>query len=254
MQITMDKKIFQEAFNAVELKGKWFTTTGLKSETLGSLVKIIAKPNEPKRGYHFINANNQTFVDYWIPAEVENESWAVVDIIKAKNYLKNMNDGLITLHLGDGAMFSCDSKTAQFPTFHSHSNDGACDSFFRASVNVSPANEIEWGEFPITSGFIIPAEVLTSIIKSCETVGHGVYKLCVMNNSVTISSSNTQRDKYVENFEPIAVWGQDATVEYSGPIHIAFKSGLVNCHFNDDSLIVIQNNNLLVARAPYVVV
>ena len=59
---------------------------------LSKLFKIIAKPDSPKRGYHFINANNQTFVDYWVPFEVENESWAVVDIVKAKNYLKSMND------------------------------------------------------------------------------------------------------------------------------------------------------------------
>jgi hypothetical protein len=254
MQITMDKKIFQEAFNAAEMKGKWFTTTGLKSDILGTLVKIVAKPDEPKRGYHFINANNQTFVDYWVPFEVENESWAVVDITKAKNYLKSMNDGEITLHLGNGAMFTSDMKTAEFPTFHAHSNDGACDSFFRASVNVTPENQIEWGEFPITSGFIVPAEALNSIMKSCESVGHGVYKLCIVNNGVVISSSNTQRDKYTESIHPMAIWGEDATVEYSGPIHAAFKSGLVNCHFNDDSLIVMQNENLLVARAPYVVV
>ena len=253
MEITLDKRIFQEALNAVELKGKWFTATGLKNETLGVLVKIIAKPDEPKRGYHFINANNQTFVDYWIPAEVENESWAVIDIVKAKNYLKNM-DGLVTLHLGNGAMLTSGMKSAEFPTFHLHSSDGACDSFFRASMNVTPENEIEWGNFPITSGFIIPAESLNSIMKSCESVGNGVYKLCTVNNGVVISSSNTQQDRYTESIHPMAVWGQDATVEYSGPIHTAFKSGLVNVHFNDDSLLVMQNENLLVARAPYVVV
>ena len=100
----------------------------------------------------------------------------------------------------------------------------------------------------------VPAEVLNSIMKSCESVGHGVYKLCIVNNGVVISSSNTQRDKYTESIHPMAIWGEDATVEYSGPIHTAFKNGLVNCHFNDDSLIVMQNENLLVARAPYVVV
>ena len=254
MQITLDKATFQDAFNAVELKGKWFTSTGLKSDKLGTLVKIIAKPDSPKRGYHFINANNQTFVDYWVPFEVENESWAVVDISKAQNYLKSFDDGNITLHLGNGAMFTSEMKTAEFATFHSHSNDGACDSFFRASVNVTPVNEIKWGEFPITSGFIIPANTLQAIIKSCESVGHGVYKLCIVNNGVVISSSIGQRDKYTESVHPMAIWGNDATVEYSGPIHVAFKGGLVNCLFNDDSLLVMQNENLLVARAPYVVV
>tara|TARA_R110002020_G_scaffold231801_7_gene442993 strand:- start:21 stop:785 length:765 start_codon:yes stop_codon:yes gene_type:complete len=254
MQMVLDKKIFQEAFNAVELKGKWFTATGLKSDILGSIVKIMAKSDEPKRGYHFINANNQTFVDYWIPAEIENDSWAVIDIVKAKNYLKNMNDGLITLQLSNGATFFGENRIAEFPTYHLHSNEGACDSFFRASIKVTPEDEIEWGEFPIKSGFIIPAEVLKQSLKSCENVGHGVYKLMLDGGHVEISSSNGPSERYAENFEPIACWGESATVEYTGPIHTAFKGGLVNCHFNDDSLLVMQNSNLLIARAPYVVV
>ena len=253
MEITVEKSIFQEALDAVRLKGKWFTTSGLKSENLGSLVKIVAKADEPKRGYHFINANNQTFVDYWIPAEVENNSWTVIDIAKAQNYLKNMGD-LVTLHIHHNATFTSDTKQAQFPTYHAHSNEGACDSFFRASMNVTPANEIEWGQFPISSGFIIPSDLLSRIMKSCESVGHGVYKLDLNDGVVDISSSSGTNEKYSETFEPVATWGNSATVEYKGPIHIAFKNGLVNCHFNDDSLLVMQNNNLLVARAPYVVV
>lgn len=255
MQIQLDKQIFQDAFNAVELKGKWFTATGLKNETLGTLVKIIAKPDEPKRGYHFINANNQTFVDYWIPAEVENESWTVIDIIKAQRYLKTMNDGLVTLHLGHGAMFSSDRKNAKFSTFHIHSSEGACDSFFRASINVNiDGGEITWGEFPIKSGFILPAETLTKIMKSCETVGYGVYKLSITDGQFIVSSTNGNNEEYMESIDPSAFWGEDATVEYTGPIHKAFKGGAVSCHFNDDSLIVMQNFNLVVARAPYVVV
>ena len=76
----------------------------------------------------------------------------------------------------------------------------------------------------------------------------------ISDGSIEISSSSGASEKYSETFEPIALWGESATVEYTGPIHTAFKSGLVNCHFNDDSLLVMQNNNLLIARAPYVVV
>ena len=81
-----------------------------------------------------------------------------------------------------------------------------------------------------------------------------VYKLDLNDGVVDISSNSGANEKYSETFEPVATWGNSATVEYTGPIHTAFKSGLVNCHFNDDSLLVMQNNNLLVARAPYVVV
>ena len=254
MRITLDKTVFQEAFNAVRLKGKWFTATGLKSESLGNLVKIVAKPDEPKRGYHFINANNQTFVDYWIPFEVENESWAVIDITKAEKYLKNMGDE-VTLILGNGAMFTGDRKCAEFPTFHLHSSDNACDSFFRASAKVvAELNEIVWGEFPIKSGFIIPTEVFSQTMKSCETVGHGIYKLELIGGNLIITADSGTSEKYTETIEPMASWGEDATVEYTGPMHSAFKKGLVQCHFNDDSLIVMQNENILVARAPYVVV
>jgi hypothetical protein len=254
MQITLEKSVFEEALNAVQLKGKWFSTSGMSNDTLGNLVKIVAKSDGSKKGYHFINANNQTFVDYWIPAEVENKSWAVIDILKAQKYLKTMPNEEVTLEVSDSARFFTFGKMAEFPTYNLHSNEGACDSFFRASMNVTPENEIEWGEFPIKSGFIIPVEVLKHSIKSCENVKHGVYKLMLDGGMVEISSSNGPSERYAENFEPIACWGEPATVEYTGPIHTAFKSGLVNCHFNDDSLLVMQNSNLLIARAPYVVV
>jgi len=254
MQITLEKSIFEEALNAVQLKGKWFSTSGMSNDTLGNLVKIVAKSDGSKKGYHFINANNQTFVDYWIPAEVENKSWAVIDILKAQKYLKTMPNEEVTLEVSDSARFFTFGKMAEFPTYNLHSNEGACDSFFRASMDVTLENEIEWGEFPITSGFILTAESLKKSLKACELVGHGVYKLAVSGGAVTISSSSGPNEQYVENIETIAIWGEDATVEYTGPIHTAFKTGLINCHFNDNSLVVMQNTNLLVARAPYVVV
>ena len=91
-------------------------------------------------------------------------------------------------------------------------------------------------------------------MKSCETVGYGVYKLCIMDRHIIISSSNGISEEYLETIEPMAQWGEEATVEYTGPMHIAFKNGLVQFHFNDDSLLVMQNENILMARAPYVVV
>jgi hypothetical protein len=91
-------------------------------------------------------------------------------------------------------------------------------------------------------------------MKSCETVGHGIYKFSLLSGHLIISADSGTSEKYTETIEPMASWGEDATVEYTGPMHCAFKKGLVQCHFNDDSLIVMQNENVLVARAPYVVV
>ena len=255
MEMVLDKSVFTTALNAVEMKGKWFSSTGLISDKLSEFVKIVWKRDEPKRGYHFINANNQTFVDYWIPADVTIEHSAVLEISKARNYLTNMPSGDITLSVGQCALFSCDNINAQFPTHYNHPNDAACDSFFVASQNVSVRGEgIEWGEYPITSGFSILAEDFSKILKSCESVGHGIYKLELCNESVTISSVSSPRESYRENVVPLLAWGEDATVEYTSPVHKIFPNGFLQCHFNDDSLLVLQNQNLLVARAPYVVV
>jgi len=254
MQITLAKEVFVEAFKAVEMKGKWFTSTGLKSETLGSFVKIVAKEDNPRRGLHFMNANNQTFVDYWIPMDVEVNETVVLDISKAMKYLNTMSD-FVTLEAGQhGCLFTSERKTSKFPSNVIHPNNGACESFFRASQNIDQENyEIEWGEFPITSGFVIEAKDFAKVIKSCEIVGHGVYKLQVTNDAVLITSSINTSELYSENIATAHHFGE-ATVEYTGPIHSAFKSGFITFYFNDESLVVAISDNVLVARAPYVVV
>ena len=260
MHFCYDSKYLQKILDIVSMKGKWLGATGLTNDSLGEYVKVVATGEGFRTGYYFINANPQTFVSYYLPSIIEEEEEYVVEIAKFQKYLKTFSgDVTVSITEGDCCM-TANNKSAQFPSAIVHPNEAALNSFFKSKdIAFYGGWELEaltWGKTTLKSQILLQADDFISAMKSTENVGHGVYKLCVANNGVTITSNsnNEMFATYWTEEDGILTMGE-AIVDFTGPIHKSIDGGSgLSIHFNDDSVVVFTMPNVTIARAPYVVV
>ena len=257
MQLVYNSKILQSILDVVSLKGKWLTSTGLKSDSLGEYVKIIATSDTWRTGYYFINGNAQTFVNYYLPAIIEEEAEYVIEIAKLQKYLKTMK-GEVSINISEGGcQLSCENKKATMPIAIIHPHEAAIDNFFRFSKESAFYGEelepMKWGKTLLLSAVKIKSKELSNAISACETVGHGIYKFEIMDGKFTITSTQG-RELYSTEYSLLDNAIGEATVDFTGPMHKGLSSELSNIHFNDDSIIVFTSDSVTIARAPYVVV
>ena len=263
MQLEYDKEILIRILEAVELKGKYFSSGSLKSDSLGEYVKIVPINNHWKTGYHFMNGDNQTFVSHYMPDIIEEDDGisVVLEIPKLMKYLKTMS-GRIRLNIDEVCNISSENKEVVIPVSVLHPNDVAISRLFECTIEKTFTDELEpimWGndgttsQFEIENAFQITGSKLISIMNSCESVGHGVYTFYHSGNTLAIMSS-IGNEHYIERVNGINSIGA-ATVSFTGPIHKALdKLSMCNVYFNDDSLMLIISGLVTIVRAPYVVV
>lgn len=256
MQLVYDSKIMQNILSGVELRGKYLTSTGLKADSLGEYVKIIATNDGWRNGYYFLNGNAQTFVCHYLPALIEENEEYVIETAKLQKYLKNMS-GEVTINISEtNCKVSCENKRATISTAILHPHEMAIDKFFSYSkekaIYTEDLQPLEWGKKTVLgSGVGLKSSHLSKAMSACEAVGHGIYKFNIMDGEFTITSRK-DGEEYSETFE-VGTIGE-ATVEFTGPMHKGCLSENVNIYFNDDSLVTFVTENIIIARAPYVVV
>jgi hypothetical protein len=258
MRLVYDKEIFIDVLKAVEMKGKWFSGGTLKADSLGEYVKIIANADTWRMGYFFINGNNQTFISYYIPAVIEKNEEAVLEISKVLKYLKNMS-GEVTIDITNGCQILCGSKKALIPVSVLHPNDIALSRLFESTHDIvysELVRPIDWGNEGTTSklvldnGFKVNGSKLSKVMSTCESVGHGVYNFTQFDGVFTVTSS-MGNEHYLESLmTPVYIGG--ATVHFTGPLHKALSNEPYNLYFNIDSLLLIVGSNICIVRAPYV--
>tara|TARA_R100000008_G_scaffold22781_1_gene12106 strand:- start:782 stop:1564 length:783 start_codon:yes stop_codon:yes gene_type:complete len=259
MQFSFDREILIKILEAVELKGKYFSTGSLKSDSLGEYVKIVAVKSNHIMGYFLMNGDNQTFISCYIPYLIEdeqaNQEPVVLEIQKLMKYLKTMT-GDINFEINEVCTISSNNKKASIPVSLVHPNDIALSRLFQISNDFSFTEElipITWDKKElIDSGFQMQGKKLSKIISSCESVGHGLYTFSHSNNTLKICST-LGNEFYSETIENVTSMGE-ADVTFTSPIHKALNDDTYNVYFNNNSLIVLVSGFRKIVRAPYVVV
>jgi len=98
MEIEVNKKEIVEALKNVEMKGKWASSSGLSSKSLGKYIYFQLEDNS----LLLINSDESTTVIESISVESEDEGSFVLDIETLKKYLTKMND-TITFEIGESS-------------------------------------------------------------------------------------------------------------------------------------------------------
>jgi len=254
MQIQVNKQDIIEAMKNVELKGKWATTSGLSSKSLGKYIQFQLRDNQ----LLLINSDESTTAIKAISVETEDTGSFVLDIEMMKKYLSKMNDDIL-FDVGDTIVMKSDGKRATMPIVVEHPFHGRIERFvaqwpitFEEDLTRIPTI----GSIEFNCGIQLTAEELHSAIDACEIVNNGIYKLDFREGDEVsrpkfIISSEQTISSYREEVAFSTVIGEGATVLFSGPMHKFFgKKDNVNIFIGDDQPIVMITENSALVRAP----
>ena len=254
MQIQVNKQDIIGALKNVEMKGKWSTTSGLSSKSLGNYIHFQIHDNR----LLLINSDESTTAIKAIPVETEDEGSFVLDSDMIKKYLTKMNDD-ITFEIGDTVVMKSDGKRATMPMVIEHPFRGRIERFmvywpltFQEELETVPTI----GSIDLKCGIQLTGEEFHDALDACEIVNSGIYKLdFIEQDEITrpkfIISSDWTVSSYREEVPFSRVVGEASTVLFSGPLHKFFnKKDIINIFIGDDQPIVMITENSVLIRAP----
>jgi len=250
VNFTVETKPFIKSLELSALKGKYFSSTGLKSANLSDSVILSFDEN----GLQIFNGDSATALSINLEAEVENTGQCVIPIKKTVDYLKKMGD-TVEISIGEFLVIVSGEKRVQIPVIAEHEAAGFIGMFKNqySQFNLED-EEISFGRKEVMYETVtnVYASAFAESLNLCEIANSGVYRLDMLDGVVTLSSENG-----IEKFETILAAvnqkQEDATVEFTAPMHKLFtKDETIKICFNDDSPIFIIGENAKIVRAPYV--
>ena len=279
MQIEVKKKDIIEALKNVELKGKWASTGGLSSKSLGNYIHIEFQPERDltedfglliEDHLLLVNSDESTTVIKSIPFEIitcSRDNSFVLEIDTFKKYLSKMNED-ITLTVGDTVVMQSDGKTATMPIVVHHPFEGRVNRFierwrpksepYRRPLNFDSDLEevLKLGVIDVRCGVQVTGEEFHNAIDGCEILNNGIYKLDFhesdeLSNPKFIISSSATVSAYREEMVISNSVGESSTVIFSGPLHKFFnKDEIINIFIGDNQPIIMVTENSALIRAP----
>jgi hypothetical protein len=238
------------AINNVMLKGKYFTSNGVKSKGLGDYVYLEAK-DETLTLY---NADETLALLQTVDATIEESGSATLECSKLLAYLKKFST--VTINVDSIVRMTGDGKTASMAIVVEHPHRNMIEPFMNRVKDFSITQSLE--ELPAWSNKMtfdtkvsLNTDILIDAIDSCEIVGTGVYKLDY-GEDLSLSSQD-DFGGFNSILETIVSEGEEATVEFTSPIHkFLSKGSVVDILFNDDSPILFLSPDRKLLKAPFV--
>ena len=245
-----DGKYFTNAILNCTLKGKYFTSSGVKSKNLGDYVYLELNDNE----LSIYNADETLALQQIMFVEGVETGSATIEASKLLKYLKKFGNN-ITITMTDLIRITGDNKSASLSIVveHPHRNminvfkNRVKDYAFDSTLGNYPA----WSDrLKFNTKVIIETDRFIEAIDSCEIVGTGIYKLDF--GEEFIISSIDDFSGFTSSFIVVNE-GEESTVEFTSPIHKFFdKDELMGIVFSDDSPILFLGTDRKLFKAPFV--
>lgn len=251
MRFNCDAKALSKGIEKCLLKGKYFTSGGLKNSELDNYVHL-----EVVDDIILYNADSSLCVSINVPVtRLIVPGSCIIEASKVIAYLKNYS-GEVTIEVKDTFRIVGGGKTTNLPVVLSHPNSDLITRFKNRFSKIE--FEAEPTEYPKFTGteyktwVQTTSDAFTEAIKACEVVGLGVYKLDFDGEELIISSK-TDNENFHQAVFTINCNDEPATLEYTGPLHKIFD-GPINFFFNDDSPLLIIGANAKLMKAPFLAV
>ncbi len=245
-----DVKSLTNAIANISLKGKYFTSNGIKNKSLGDYVYLEAK-GETLTLY---NADETLALLQILDANILEEGTATLECSKLLAYLKKFNT--VTISIDSLVRMTGEGKTASMAIVVEHPHKNMIEPFknrvkdysFNETIDSYPA----WSNtLTFKTKVSLQTDVFIDSVDSCEIVGTGVYKLDY-GEHLSLSSQD-DFGGFNSVLETLVEEGDEATVEFTSPIHRFMNKGaIVDILFNDDSLILFLSPDRKLLKAPFV--
>ena len=254
MIIQIDKKEMIDSLKNVEIKGKWATTTGIVSKSLGKYIHFQVQDNL----LLLANADESTAICVALSLDEETEEGSfVLEINTLYKYLTKMND-TITLEVGETVVMKSDGKRATMPMVVEHPFHGNLTRLvdrWPLDFDEDLSQVISLGVIDVRCGVQVTGRQLQDAISACKIVNSGLYKLDyriaddISNAKFTISSEEVV-SSFKEEINMSQDIGESSTVYFSGPLHKAFAwEQKINIFIGDDQPIIMLAENTALIRA-----
>jgi hypothetical protein len=246
-----DGKYFTNAILNCTLKGKFFTSGGVKNKSLGDYVYLELKENE----LLIYNADDTMALEQTMFVEGLEDGNATVEASKLLQYLKKFGDNF-TITMKDVIRITGGGKTASMGIVVNHPYYDMI-TVFKSRVNDYNFSQ-ELKDYPAWSDRLsfetkitINSDTFIEAVSACEIVGTGIYK---MDYGEDFSISSTDDFAGFNSIcDTLTNEGEEATVEFTSPIHRFFeKKSVMSILFNDDSPILFLAGDRKLFKAPFI--
>ena len=245
MKFNMDSKVICNALDDIQGKGKY----GISNTSLDDCVYLTLAGNN----LELWNADSTLSLTIDLEVNGEEDGNFVMNAKILTTFLKKFS-GDATFVGEDTLTVSCNSQEVVLPRIVAHSNINAITRIRGMLEHVSYEEEPEtlfmFGPSKFESAFTIHSEDFKKTIGLCELIKSGVYRLDC-NEEVKISSQTSASNKYMETMTATNKIGEEATVEWSGPLH-KFFDGKINFYVKDEFPLLLVGTDRKLIRAPHV--
>jgi len=251
LKFSCDNKILSNAIQTSTLKGKYYTSGGLKNKFLSEYLYLVCKGNT----LTIHNADETLCLTLNITVEGIEDGSATIEGNTLITYLKKFSD-ITTLEFKDYLSIRGAGKTAKMALVVNHPHMNMINNFnqHESEFNVmTPIDLVKsWGgKTPFSTRINLDSQTLVDAVDSCEIVGTGIYKFDYGEDFTVSSDEDFKGFKTV--VEGITGEGEEATVEFTAPVHKFFNNaGTVDILFSDDSLILMLAIDRKLVKAPFV--
>ena len=253
MRFTIDSKEFKEALVSLRVKGKHLVTNGLVNSSLSQYAYCVLKDGT----LSMFNGDATFIANVRLDVESENEGTFVLDSAIVVPYLTEF-DGDLQINVGDYVTIQCGAKKASVPLVVNHPQENALSKVQNMLAHVRyepvPQTMFNFGKTSKFEGaFTLMQNTFKKTLKTCELVKSGIYKLDYKEGVPSFSTRLNVQNKYSESLEPMFAIGEDATIDFSGPLYAFFKSDqLLNFYMKDEFPLLIVSDDRMLIKAPYV--
>ena len=251
MKFVVNNKQMEKALTDIQGKGKYLGNSGLGSSKMGS--------------YFYMSLNDNT-LDIWngdmtfgmnvtLAVEGLTNGAFIGDAALIIPYLKKFGESVL-FESDDYLKLLSGTKKASLPMIVNHPHMDAITRIREMVKHISYEEQLDklwsFGSATFEGAFQLNSDIYSEAISLCELVKSGVYKLNYFGGNVTFSSRASASNQYEQTIQLASAMGEDATLEYSGPLHNFFEKGqILNFYVKDEFPLIIVANNRMILKAPY---
>lgn len=255
MKFQVDSKALYNALSDIRGKGKYTGMSGLSTKDLGEYSYLKLEGNS----LELWNGDATMALSIVLDVQGEKDGDMIVEIGPTLSYLKAV-EGEVSLELNDTLTMSMDNgrQVMTLPRILEHPDITAITRIRGMIADIGPFQytdeKIElplFGESKFEAAFNMHSSAFDRIMRLCELVKTGIYRMDFGHGDLKISSGQTNNN-YTES-TIIGEWsGEEATVEWSGPLHKFFKNKKVSFYVKDEFPILLVSDDRKLIRAPHV--
>lgn len=251
MKFAVDTKVMIEALESIQGKGKYLTSSGFTNNSMGLnfLMKLSGNTLSIWNGDTTFAMNINLEVIGAEDGEFIGNCKTIVP------YLKKYGE-LTSFVVEDYLTVGSGTKKASIARVINHPN---MDALIRLQAMLAHINHEEeltelpkFGKSEYEGAFILNQKVFSDCISSCELANHGAFKLDYNGEVVVFSSGLNIQNQYEETITPSSCFGEEATLEYSGPLHKFFKNNSdITFYVKDEFPLLLVAEDRMIIKAPF---